>query len=91
MGREDTGVASHPQEWVWDQRLGGHDKPQEERTQDHCGVELIRQRKAVETRGGFKQDWPEHIIFIMAVVSFGLSPTGHLQTLAADSWKPAWV
>ena len=91
MGREDTGVASHPQEWVWDQRLGGHDKPQEERTQDHCEVELIRQRKAVETRGGFKQDWPERILFIMAVVWFGLSPTGHLQTLAADSWKPAWV
>lgn len=91
MGREATGVASHPQEWVWDQRLGGRGKPQEERTQDHCGVELIRQRKAVETRGGFKQDWPEYILFIMAVVWFGLSPTGHLQTSAADSWKPAWV
>ena len=76
---------------MWDQRLGGREKPQEERTQDHCGVEVIRQRKAVESRGGFKQNWLEHIIFIMAVVWFGLSPTGHLQTLAADSWKPAWV
>ena len=76
---------------MWDQRLGGREKPQEERTQDHCGVEVIRQRKAVESRGGFKQGWPQHIIFIMAVVWFGLSPIGHLQTLAADSWKPAWV
>ena len=76
---------------MWDQRLGGREKPQEERTQDHCGVEVIRQRKAVESRGGFKQDWAEHVIFIMAVVWFGLSPIGHLQTLAADSWKPAWV
>ena len=76
---------------MWDQRLGGRDKPQEERMQDHCGVEVIRQRKAVEIRGDFKQDWPEHIIFIMAVVWFGLSPIGHLQTPAADSWKPAWV
>ena len=55
---------------MWDQRLGGHDKLQEERMQDHCRVEVIRQRKAVESRGGFKQDWPEHIIFIMAVVWF---------------------
>ena len=76
---------------MWDQRLGGREKPQEERTQDHSGVEVIRQRKAVESRGGFKQDWAEHVIFIMAVVWFGLSPTGHLQTPAADSWKPAWV
>lgn len=59
--------------------------------QDHCGVEVMRQRKAVESRGGFKQDWAEHVIFIMAVVWFGLSPTGHLQTPAADSWKPAWI
>ena len=70
---------------MWDQRLGGHDKLQEERMQDHCRVEVIRQRKAVESRGGFKQDWPEHIIFILAVVWFGLNPTGHLQTPAADS------
>ena len=80
-----------PQEWVWDQRLGGLDTPQEERTQDHCGLHVVRQRKSVESMGGFKQNWPEHIIFIMAVVWFGLSPTGHLQTPAADSWKPAWV
>ena len=86
-----SGWEEKPQKWVWDQRLGGREKPQEERTQDHCGVEVIRQRKAVESRGGFKQDWAEHVIFIMAVVWFGLSPTGHLQTPAADSWKPAWV
>lgn len=80
-----------PQKWVWGQRLGDHNKPQEEKTQDHCRVEVIRQRKAVESRGSFKQDWPEHIIFILAVVWFDLSPTGYLQTPAADSWKPAWV
>ena len=80
-----------PQEWVWDQRLAGRDKPQDERMQNHCGLEVVRQRKAVESRGGFKQGWPQHIIFIMAVVWFGLSPTGHLQTPAADSRKPAWV
>ena len=49
------------------------------------GMEVIKQRKAVESRGGFKQDWPEHIIFILPVVWFGLNPTGHLQTPAADS------
>lgn len=72
---------------MWDQRLGGRDKPQEERMQDHCGVEVIRQRKAVEIRGDFKQDWPEHIIFIMAVVGFGLSPTDiyRLQLLTPGS------
>ena len=35
---------------MWDQRLGGRDKPQEERMQDHCRVEVIRQRKTVESR-----------------------------------------
>ena len=54
---------------------GGSDK-----TEKNCGEQ-----------GGFKQGWAEHVIFIMAVVWFGLSPTGHLQTPAADSWKPAWV
>ena len=76
---------------MWDQRLAGRDKPQDERMQNHCGLEVVRQRKAVESRGGFKQNWPEHIIFIMAVVWFGLSPTGHVQTPAADSRKSAWV
>ena len=64
MGREAAGVGVGTETW-------GCDKPQEERMQDHCRVEVIRQRKAVESRGGFKQDWPEHIIFILAVVWFG--------------------
>ena len=31
-------------------------------------------------QGGFKQDWAEHIIFIMAVVWFGFSPTWHTDS-----------
>ena len=74
-----------PQEWVWDQRLGVVTSPKRRGCRITVGMEVIKQRKAVESRGGFKQDWPEHIIFILAVVWFGLNPTGHLQTPAADS------